>query len=270
MTLLRSFLLSSLLLTLACSDPFQEATDANTVDAWEKYIRENPTSRKLVQAEMALEAMMRQAADTSNDIKDYDAYLDRFAEKPLNPKVYNEMAVKREGIVWNRAMDSFSVADWQNYLDEYGATNSKDVREARIYLEVAKYLPNLSVDPIQKKKINLSEASGPLDGWEFRTQFTNNGSKTIEVLQMQISFLDVDGKTAGTKKYTMIGCGEYCGREFVFEDASYCEKDPTICNIKPPMKPGEKRDFLQMTGDTPTDWNQKTIKMNIVGIKFAK
>ena len=138
------------------------------------------------------------------------------------------------------------------------------MRIARQRLKVAKYSSNLKLGPIEKIQVNLSDdPNGPLNGWQFSTEVTNSGNKVLESLILRISYLNADGNVIKFKDYTVIGCGDYCQRMFVFDDKSYEKQDPDIARIRPPMKAGETREFAKSTGDVPPDWS-KQIKAEFV------
>lgn len=269
MKLIHSLILSSLLLTTACSDPFGEAQQAGTVEAYEKFIADNPSSSRVFDARMALEKMMTDKARETQDPADFDIYLKRFKKNPPTKSLYEKMVEERKDALWNKASDSNDIKDWERFIEEYKSESPKDVRVARQRLVVAKYLPNLTIDPIEKRQVNLSgNETGPLDGWEFSTQITNKGDNNIEAMRLRLSFLDADGGITAVKDFTVIGCGDYCQRMFVFDDPSYVKSDPDIGRIKPPMKAGEKRDFVKTTGDIPPEWS-KQIKATIISMKFS-
>ena len=266
---IRMLILSSLFFSAACANPYEEAKTAGTIEAYDKFISENPDSRDVFSANMEIEILMVAKARETQAIADFDAYLTRFKDNPPTKGTYDKMLGERKDAFWNKALDSNKPADWQAFIDEYNVKDPKKTRIAKQRLVVANYLPNLQMDPIEKAQVNLQgDDSGPLDGWEFSTQITNSGDKDIEAMKLRISFLDADGKATQMKDYTVIGCGDYCQRKFVFEDPSYIKQDPDIGRIKPPMKAGEARDFVKTTGDVPPEWS-KQLKATIIAIKFV-
>ena len=261
--------LSSLFFSVACSNPYEEAQKAGTIEAYDKFIQENPDSRDVFSAQMDVETLMVAKARETQATADFDVYLTRFKDNPPTKATYDKMLGERKEAFWNKALDTNKAADWQAFIDEYEIKDPKKTRIARQRLVVANYLPNLQMDPIEKSQVNLQgDESGPLDGWEFSTQITNSGDKDIEAMKLRISFLDAEGKITQAKDYTVIGCGDYCQRKFVFDDPSYIKQDPDIGRIKPPMKAGEKRDFVKTTGDVPPEWS-KQLKATIIAIKFV-
>ena len=253
-----------------CADPFGDAQRANTVEAYEQFIKDNEKSARVFEARLAIERLMVEKARSSQKVEDFDAYLKRFKKDPPSKKTYGDMSVERKEALWNIALESNSVADWENFIEQYKVESPKDVRIAKQRLAVAKYLTNLKMDPIEKTQVNLSgDENGPLNGWEFSTKITNGGDKAIKSLRLRLSFLDADGLIVDRKDFTVIGCGDYCQRMFVFEDPSYAKAEPELGRIKPPMKVSETRDFIVQTGNIPPSWAKK-IRTDFVSITFEE
>ena len=269
MNFTQKLVLSSLFFLMACANPYEEAKKVGTLEAYETFIKENPDSRDVFSANMEIETLLVSKARETQSVGDFDAYLSRVKENPPTKATYDKMLGERKDACWNKALDTNKAKDWQAFIDEYNVKDPKKTRIAKQRLVVANYLPSLEMDPIEKIQVNLQgDDSGPLDGWEFSTQITNSGDKDIEAMRLRISFLDADGKITQAKDFTVIGCGDYCQRKFVFDDPSYIKQDPDIGRIKPPMKAGEKRDFVKTTGDIPPEWS-KQLKATIVAIKFV-
>lgn len=253
---------------IGCSDPFGDAQRANTVEAYEQFIKDNGKSSRVFEARLAIERLMVEKARSSQKVEDFDAYLKKFKKDPPSKKTYNDMKVERKDALWDIALESNAVADWENFIEQYKVESPKDVRIAKQRLAVAKYLTNLKMDPIEKTQINLSgDENGPLNGWEFSTRITNAGDRDIKSLRLRLSFLDAEGLIVDRKDFTVIGCGDYCQRMFVFEDPSYAKAEPELGRIKPPMKASEARDFIVQTGNVPPSWAKK-IRTDFVSITF--
>jgi hypothetical protein len=263
---MKKTLLLTMILALGCSDPFGEAKELNTVEAYDKFITENSSSSRVFDARMAIEKIMTDKARETQNPADFDAYIKKFKGNPPTKSLYNKMVEERKSAAWDQAVDSNKPADWEKFIEEYKTKDAKMSNRAKARLTVAKYLPNLKIDPIEKTQINLSgDKSGPLDGWEFSTTVTNNGDKEIERLILRIVFMNSDGMIAGAQNYTVIGCGDYCNRKHLFEEKN---PHPEIARIKPPFLPGKERIFLESTGDIPPDWS-KQIKAEFVTIEFV-
>ena len=71
---------------LGCSDPFGDAQRTNTVEAFEQFITENGKSARVFEARMAIERLMVEKARASQNVEDFDAYLNRFKKDPPSKK----------------------------------------------------------------------------------------------------------------------------------------------------------------------------------------
>ena len=80
------FLLFALLAS-GCHDPFAEAKEANTIDAFEKFLKENPSDIRALDAKMTLEPLYIEKARASKDPADFDVYLDRFKNQSATPAI---------------------------------------------------------------------------------------------------------------------------------------------------------------------------------------
>ena len=258
------------LFTMGCTDPYGEAEQAGTIEAFDAFLEANPTHADALKAKIMVEKLMLEKARESKSMEDYDAYLKRFKKNPTTKKQYQKVQEERKDVLFDKAAETNSVEAWETFIEEYKVLSPKDARIAKQRLEVAKYATNLQMDPLEKAQVNLSgDDNGPLNGWEFSTRITNKGTKDIEALRMRISFLDADGLIVDRQDYTVIGCGDYCQRMFVFEDPSYAEAEPELGRIRPPMKSQETRDFIVQTGNVPANWSKK-VRTDFLSIKFSK
>ena len=266
---MKKIMLFALFLATGCANPYEEAKTANTVEAYDKFIEENASSSYVFDARMAIEKLMTDKARETQNPADFDAYLEKFKGNPPSKTLYAKMVEEREQAMWDKASESNSVDSWKVFIEEYKTKSPKTASIARDRLKVAEYLPNLKIEPIEKTQVNLSDdPNGPLDGWEFSTRVTNNGKKNIEALKLRLSFLNADGVIVDARDFTVIGCGDYCQRMFVFDDPSYSKNDPDIARIRPPFKSGTSREFVKTTGDIPPDWS-KQIKADFTKIIFS-
>ena len=175
---------------IGCSDPFGDALQrVNTVEAYEQFIKENGKSSRVFEARLAIERIMVEKARESQKVEDFDAYLKKFKKNPPSKKTYEDMKVERKDALWDIALESNAVADWENFIEQYKVESPKDVRIAKQRLAVAKYLTNLKMDPIEKTQINSTSVmkNGPLNGWDFSTRITNAGDRDIKSLRLRLS-----------------------------------------------------------------------------------
>ncbi len=250
-------------LFLACSNPYQEALDAGTVEAYEAFLTENPKHKKARTIQGHLEEKLREAAKESKDITQFDAYLERFKDTTSDKNAYARFVSAREDVMWNKALDAHTEKAYQSFILEYKSSSPRRARMAEEYSKVAAYEKNLSRTPIEIEQVNMAnDPDGPLNGWKISTDLTNNGPASLSRLKYRINFLDAEGNIVHSdeKSEDTIVIGELKGREWATPDY-----------MKPPFKPKETRSWSYMTGDVPPDWSRKVeltiIKLRKVGEK---
>lgn len=244
-------------LFLGCSNPYAEAQQANTIEAYEKFLKENPSSIKVLDAKMALENLYIEQARKSKDPADYDKYIKRFEEHPPVQKRFDTIVEERKEVAWQKSIESNKPEDYQTFIKEYNLSDPRMTRLAKRRLKVAEYRSNLSMTPIAQERTNMGEdPDGPLNGWRFSTEVTNKGDKDIWMLKIRLVFLNAEGNVAAAEKETFIG--ELPGREWA-----------TPKEQKPPFKGGDTRPFTFLTGNTPPDWGGK-VEMEFIEISFKK
>ena len=232
---MRILTLLTLLSFAACANPYEDAKQIGTIEAYDAFLKANPKSTKAFEAKMALENLYVERARSSKSLEDYDSYLKRF------------------------------------YEDEQVSMYDKIKEERRdVAKKVAAYSNNLEATQLFQEQVNLQgDSSGPLDGWMFSLEVTNNGDQTIETLNLKIEFLDIDGNVIKSDDTTVVGIGEFKGREWLFESEKKLAENPKLRRQKPPFKAGETREWVYTTGDIPPSW-AKQVKTRFSAIVFSK
>lgn len=240
-------------LALTACDSFPEARKADTIEAYEKYLEENPTSNYAAEAKGRLETLMYEKAKTEKSLEAYDAYLKRFPRG-----IFHEKAIKeREVYLWEWAVDTHTPEGWDRYLTEYPQHDAKKVRKARKRKEAAKYIGNVALGELSMEPANLAEnPDGPKDGWMFKADITNNGEETLKYLQITIRFLDGSGKAIGEEKWPVVS-SDY--------------GVPVEEEKKVPMAPGDTRTWDLLTGSVPEGWTpDKGAKLIPTSLTFVE
>ncbi len=224
---------------VACGEPFIEAQNADTIEAYEKYLAENPDGRFALEASGRLETLYLERAKTEKTLEAYDAYLERFPEGAMRDKALTE----REEFLYDWAKQTNTAEGWQKYLDEYPKGKKQRRQYAKRMLTVHAYLPSLDVGPADKQQVNLAEdPEGPLDGWGFTTDVTNNGDKTVIDLRLTIQYLSPEGGVLEEKEWPVV--------------AEYWPV-PVEEERKVAMQPGETRTWEWTTGNLPERWDRQ-------------
>jgi hypothetical protein len=251
------FTMRTLLLALflaACADPYADAEQAGTIEAWESYLATgNPSASQKLTAEQKLEALLVAKAEETKAIPDYDAVIKRYPKS----KSIKKMKEGRATAAFNVAESENTVDAWKRFLDENDTADGALKKKARDRMAVAEYVDKLGISEVKAEQVNLAEdPKGPKDGWGFSAEITNNGDKTIEYLNMELQFLDAAGKKIGASTQPAVGANK--------------GGMPTAETQLKPLAPGEKRAWAFSTGEVPDGWAEgKATKLTPAAIRFA-
>jgi len=115
----------------------------------------------------------------------------------------------------------------------------------------------VSSSPVEVEQVNLAEnPDGPLDGWGFTADFTNEGTEAIKYLMVEVQYLDSTGRAVQKDQWPAVA--ERLPGNLPMEEG-----------FSEPIKPNTSRTFYYTTGDLPADWSKK-VKLVPVDIGFAK
>ena len=234
-------LLAAALSLSACSDPLAEAQKADTIEAYEKFVAENPSNPRLFQAAARLEELYFEKAKASGDLADFDAWLEKFPKGALREKVEEA----RQDTVWRLAQTTNTAEAWQKFLDEYPKATRELKIEARERLHVAETMSGISISEVEVTQVNLAEdPKGPLDGWGFYATVKNTGDKPMEKLNLKLSYLGEGGRVLDSDKYPAVA--DHLPGYLPMPDG-----------FEKPIKPGESRTWEWTVGDLPEGWTQQ-------------
>jgi len=178
-----------LALLIGC-DSFPQVQEQGTIAAYEQYLKENPSSAYRLQAQAELEELYLAEARESGASEAYDRYLERFPQGVYRAKALAE----REPALFRWAEQTNTEEAWQRFLDEVPRGDAKRRKAARGFLDVAGYREHLKLGEVQIQQVNLAEdPKGPLDGWGFTVDVTNDGPQVLEYLQLTMYYLDASG-----------------------------------------------------------------------------
>lgn len=224
---------------LGCSDPFVVAQGEDTIEAFEKYLEENPNGRFRMEATDRLESLyLKKAADEAS-LAAYDAYLERFPEGRQRDKALGE----REQFLFVWAKEQNSAEGWAKFLEEYPKADKKRKRFAQRMTSVHAYLSNLELGEVTQKQVNMAEdPEGPLNGWGFEVDVTNQGDQDLEDVRLTIAYLGDNGQVLDEKEYPLV---------------SKSWRMPMEDERRELFKPGQTRTWVWSDGDLPAAWAEK-------------
>jgi hypothetical protein len=223
-----------------CADPYADAEKANTVEAWEAFLAGTPSPTEKLKAEVNLEILMQQKAEQSKTIADYDAFIKRFPHS----KQLKAIQTARANVAWNEAEAAGTPEAYKKFLDENDFADAALKKKARNLVAVAEYKDKLTIPEVKVEQVNLAEnPKGPKDGWGFTAEIANNGDKSIEYLNFDLTFLDAQGGKLKTVSYPLV--------------AQAAGQMPMPEEYQKPLAPGQKRVWSYSTGEVPDGWDHK-------------
>lgn len=240
-----------LLFALAGCDPYGSIQMSEDIDAFEQYLKDYPSSPNIVPAKARLEELYLKEARAEKTLAAYDRYTKRWPKGVFIKKAMDER--KEMLLAW--AEEQHTPESWQKFLDEYPTADRRLRAKARRGKKAAEYTPSLAFGEVTVKQVNLAEnPEGPLDGWGLSADITNNGTESLQFLQVHVSFLNESGAVIGTDTWPLVASR--------FPIPMEEEK-------KVPVKPGETRTWDWTTGSPPEGWNQK-VTIKATAVTFVK
>ena len=236
------------LVAVGCGDNFADVQEKDTIEAYEEFIKNNPSSGFLMQAEARLEDLFLEKA-RAEGLESYDLYFERFPDGARKEDATKE----RERFLFSWAEETNTKEGWKKFKEEYPKPAKDHVRVVKAMLKVHKYMDNLEVGGPMVEQVNLAEdPEGPLDGWSISADVTNNGKRTLEQLSMTVVYLDENGKKVGSRKWPAV--------------APYW-KVPVEEEKKKPFKPGDTITWNWTTGNVPDGWARQ-VRVYVSGIAY--
>ena len=147
-----------LALIIGCSDPYSAAQEADTIEAFEAFISENPNSPKVDLANMRLEGLYLEKARRDKKLSAYDDYLSRYPSGQMHKKAMEE----REAflLVWAESEDT--VEAWKTVLDEYPKAKKRVKRRVRERMHMAKHRGKIVLGKVKMEHPNFKHTGAQL------------------------------------------------------------------------------------------------------------
>jgi hypothetical protein len=212
-------------------DPFAAAQKADTIEAYEQFLAENPTSPWALQAQSRLETLTLEKARTEHTLAAYDAWLTRFPMSTLADDVREE----REGKAFEWAAEAGTIEAFEGYLAEYPETRRRSDVERLI--RIARCNGCVAMENLRAHRVNLGEvADGPLDGWMLEADVRNTGEAPLPtvILSPRVTDVALDGD---------------------WPVAAPSWRLPLPEETLAPLAPGETRTWTWSTGRLPETWD---------------
>jgi hypothetical protein len=240
-----------LALIAGCADPLADAQRANTIEAWEAYLATNPEGSDKMVADARLMILLTERARKDKTLAAYDAVIKRY------PKHREIKTLKEErcAIAFTEAEATNTAEGWKKFLDENPDASKGQKDRARGFVAILDY-GGIQMGEIKMEQVNLAEnPKGPKDGWGFQVSFTNAGSKDIEYMNIEIRYLDDQGRTLSSEKWPLVAQSGPGGM-------------PVSEATTKPLKAGQSRVWDYSTGNVPSNWG-KQVKIYPVAVRFV-
>ena len=170
----------------------------------------------------------------NNNIDDLAKFLNEYQDVADGVPSYRRIYNKKMDLVWEKTLADNSPEAYETFLQEYGGKDEAKTLKAKRLKKVAGYIDKLEWEQVTMEKVNMAnDPNGPLNGWKFETEITNNGDKSIDFLKARIEFMDADGKVVGYHDEYNIE------RDTVIIGYLYGRKKVTPSNRRPPFESGQ-------------------------------
>ncbi|MBN9684687.1 MULTISPECIES: HEAT repeat domain-containing protein [unclassified Corallococcus] len=124
--------LALVLLATGCSHmSFDKASELDTVQAYQDFLRENPDDPEATTAQGRIEGLEFDEAKRLHSVIAYKRFLERYPDAPQQPRVKSLL----EGLRFNAAKEADTEAGWRQFLAEHPDGAHRD--EARTKLQAA-------------------------------------------------------------------------------------------------------------------------------------
>ncbi len=242
-------------LLLACGPNYRDIQKADELEGYEAFLAEvSDNHPDFWKATLRLEEKYLEKARELKSLEGYDGYLAKY-QGVANAKLVSIALEEREEFLYSWATSENTPAGWEKFLEEYPRANKKRKQEARRRIKMLGYADKLAQGEVTLDKINLAEdPEGPLNGWGITCPFTNNGDATIEYVNVQMEWLNAEGRAIQTKTWPLVA-----------------PRYPTPIEeeYKVPLEPGETRDFYYMAENPESDSWAETVRLTPVAIRLA-
>lgn len=247
-----ALLLLFMLALSACSNPYEDATKLDTIEAYETFIQENPDHGKVNLARARLAELKLEQVKAAGTLEAYDAFIKEFPKG----KVYQQAMKDRKPLLLAEAEKLDTPELWGQVVDDYGKGDRKLYVKARRKQEAAEARKSVALGTVTAAQVNMAgDAKGALDGWKFTAPITNNGTKPAAELSIAIRFAGEDGAILATREWPVVA-------------KRLPEAAPLPEGFARPMEPGETRTWTFMVGNLPEGW--KSTSLDIGRVKWVE
>jgi hypothetical protein len=246
--------LASTIALTACGPSYEEYRKTDTIEGWEEFLSQvNSNNPHYYKAENRLAELEFEVAKAAGTPEALDAFLEKYSEPQFEP-VRAKCAEVREEVIYNWADEVGTAEAWEQFLKEFPRTKRKRKLEARKRIKMGQYLDRVALGPVRQERVNLAEdPEGPLNGWGWEIDVTNNTDKAWYKLTLGLYFLDDSGRVLDRRDWPVVA--KYLPGYLPYETG-----------FDKPMEPGETRTWEYTDGDVPDGWAREVriVPVNII------
>jgi hypothetical protein len=192
--------LTLMLVLVACGEDFTTVQKEDSIEGYERFQTENPTSIYNEQINARLEELYAEKAKADNSPEEWEKYLAKF---PKGKSAKIGMKFKEDG-AWEAAEKDGSLQAYKDFQTNFATANKdhKDAAAARIaVLEYGK----LVVGEPKVEQMNLAEdPKGEKNCWGVKVDVKNDGPTPINYLVLEARFFDKDGALLEGQEYALV------------------------------------------------------------------
>jgi hypothetical protein len=245
-----------LLLSLMACGPndYKVAEEANTIEAFALFLKENPDHRHAFLAKATLEGLYWEKAQNENSVDAWDAYLNRY---PNADKVKTKDGGQaREKAAYKVAETANTRASWEAFLSQYKFNKSflKDDAEKRLVM--VEHLDQIVLSELSVNPVNLAEdPEKEPNGYAVSVDVNNNTGKTIKFLMLKMDFMSDSDGSIQEERWPMIAEMNPDKTNRTEEERAYL-KSGEIRNFYFTLEPPGIR---YNEGEADERWNRKVV-----------
>lgn len=238
-------------LALGCASAYEKAKKADTVEAYEEFIKENPASTDVGAAHRRVAELKLVEAKKVGTLEAYDKFI---AEFPRG-KNYEEAMELRKPMVVAAAEKADTTEAWEQVIKEYGTIDgrlrARAIRESAAAREGAVLL----LGEVKTEQVNFEgDPKGALDGWQVSAPVTNKGTQSAVNVQITMHFRNEAGVDVDSRRWPLVA-------------PHLPQMLPMPKGFDVPQAPGETRTFVFKANSLKPGW--KTVALEIDSVEWA-
>ncbi len=237
-------------LLTGCADPYEDARKLDTIEAYEKFLSENPDHARSGQAKARLAELELEEVRKKGTLEAYDAFVAKYTKGKARDLAMKER--KPLLVSWAEAQDS--VEGWQKVVDDYSKSDRKLLLTAQRRLSAAREAQNVGIGEVTRTQVNAAgDPKGALDAWQFTAPVTNKGNRPARHMVLAAQFLKEDGSLLTSREWPVVA-------------KRLPEALPLPPGFDTPIAPGETRAWTFKAPNLPEGWT--TVKLRLAEVRW--